>query len=355
MTMPTLGITLGDPLGVGAEVFVKALRDPEAAAGARLLVLGSVAVLEREAARLGSPLRFRAVEGPAAARYEPGVLDVLELGFAGLERLPEGTVQAQAGKASVEYVIRACELALAGEIDAVVTGPIHKEAVQAGGYHQYIGNTEIFEDVCSRVTGRDFHGRCMTMLITRNLRVAHVTRHVPFKDIVARLTVEGVAETIRLTDRGMASLGFPRARIAVAALNPHGGEHGMMGREEIDVIGPAVERARSEGVQVEGPVPADSIFFKAIGGGYDAVVALYHDQGHIAIKVYGFEESITVSLGLPVIRTSVDHGTAFDIAGRGLASAQGMVAALHLAKAIVASGQWQVGVADAPPLRAETA
>ncbi len=346
MTRMILAIPTGDPVGVGPEVFVKALAHPEAMGDARLIVMGSVPILERAAKVCGVKAAFRAVEDIGGAAFEPGVLDVLELGCKGLEQLEPGQVHAETGKASVEYVIRAAEMALAGEVDAVVTGPIHKEAVRAGGYHQYIGNTEIFEDVCSRHTGRDFMGKCMTMLITKNLRVAHATRHVPFREIVDRLTPEKLADSIRLTARGMASLGFPAARVAVAGLNPHNGDGGLMGREEIELIAPVVERVRSEGVNVVGPVPADSIFFQAIGGAYDAVVALYHDQGHIAIKVHGFEESITISLGIPVIRTSVDHGTAFDIVGQGSASEKGMVAAIQLAKEIVTAGKWSEGVAE---------
>ena len=344
MERPILAIATGDPLGVGPEVTVKALHQSAPWGEARLLALGSVPVLERAARQVGAAMRFRAVEGPTQARYEPGTLDVMELGLGGLETLPQGTVQALAGKASVEYVIRSAELALDGAVDAVVTGPIHKEAVQAGGYRQYIGNTEIYEDVCTRRLGTDYHGRCMTMLITKSLRVAHVTRHVPFKDIVARLTPAKLEETIRLTVAGMASLGFTDPRVGVAGLNPHNGEHGLIGAEEGEVIEPVVSALRRQGLRVEGPVPADSIFFKAIGGAYDAVVAMYHDQGHIAIKVHGFEESITVSLGIPVIRTSVDHGTAFDIAGQGSATAKSMIAALHLARDIVRVGHWQDGL-----------
>ncbi len=350
MTQLTLAVPTGDPLGVGPEVFVKSLDHPEARTDCRIIALGSLPILEREAARCGVKVAFRAVEEFGAAAFEPGVLDVLELGLQGLEKLEPGQVRAESGKASVEYVIRAAEMALAGEVDAVVTGPIHKEAVRAGGFHQYIGNTEIFEDVCSRHTGQDFMGKCMTMLITKSLRVAHATRHVPFHKIVERLTADKLAETIRLTARGMASLGFPAARVGVAGLNPHNGDGGLMGREEIDLIAPVVERVRREGVDVTGPVPADSIFFQAIGGAFDAVVALYHDQGHIAIKVHGFEESITVSLGIPVIRTSVDHGTAFDIVGKGLASEKGMVAAVKLAKEIVRTGKWASGIAETEAL-----
>ena len=335
-------------MGIGPEVLLKALARPEAASMGQLLTLGSVAVLEQTAAQLKLPFRFRSVAHPREARFEPGVLDVMEIGITGLEELVPGQVAAQAGKASVDYVIRAAEMALAGEVDAVVTGPIHKEAVQAGGYHQYIGNTEILEDLCSRETGQNYHGQCMTMLITKNLRVAHATRHIPFREIADHLTPERLINTVRLTSAGMTSLGFPNARIAVAGLNPHNGEHGMIGREEVEMISPLLAQMAADGVNVVGPVPADSVFFKAIAGDYDAVIALYHDQGHIAIKVYGFEESITVSLGLPVIRTSVDHGTAFDLVGKNQASEKGMVAAIQLAAQIVQAGTWQDGLRQNP-------
>ncbi|MBI3992487.1 MAG: 4-hydroxythreonine-4-phosphate dehydrogenase PdxA [Candidatus Lambdaproteobacteria bacterium] len=347
MTPATLAVATGDPLGVGPEVFCKALRHEAARRDVRMIVLGGLDVLRRAARQTGVELTFRAAADLADVRYEPDVLDVLELGYSDLTRLPQGHVHAQAGRAAVDYVIRSAELALGGGVDAVVTGPIHKEAVQAAGYTQYIGNTEIFEDICSRHTGQDYRGRCMTMLITKSLRVAHVTRHVPFKDIVSRLTPEALERTIRLTAAGMVSLGLSAARIGVAGLNPHNGEHGLMGREELDVVAPVVVRLREAGLNVSGPIPADSIFFKAIGGEFDAVVALYHDQGHIAVKVHGFEESITVSLGIPVIRTSVDHGTAFDIAGRGIATEKSMLAAIALARDIVRQGSWAEGLAAA--------
>ncbi len=351
---PTLAITTGDPLGIGPEVLVKALNRSEVSGGGRLLAIGSPEVLERTAHDLALQASFRPISQAAEARYKPGTLDVLEpegLGAnGGVAALPLGRIHPLAGKASVEYVIAAARLALNGEVDAIVTGPINKESVQQAGYHHYIGNTEILEDICARHTGKNFHGRCLTMLITKSLHVAHATRHVPFKEIVQNLTAGKLSETIRLTSLGMRSLGLDAPRIAVAGLNPHSGEGGLMGREEIDLIAPVVERVRQEGIDVTGPVPADSVFFQAIGGAYDAVVALYHDQGHIAVKVHGFEESITVSLGLPVIRTSVDHGTAFDIAGQGKASEKGMVAAIQLAQKIVRTGNWEV--ADAPPLEA---
>lgn len=352
MTLPLLAIASGDPTGIGPEVLTKALAQapPQSPNGlaARVVVLGSVAVMAREPA--GKSLKFHAINTLEEARFTPGVIDVLEGPHPDLEKLPQGKVHAQAGKASVEYVMEAGRLALNKQVDAVVTGPIHKEAVQAGGFHQYIGNTEILEDLCSQHTQKNFHGRCMTMLITKNLRVAHAIRHVPFKDIVKTLTEKKLEETIRLTCMGMASLGVPQPKVAVAGLNPHNGESGMIGREEVDLITPLIKRLAAEGLPVVGPVPADSIFFKAIAGDYDAVVALYHDQGHIAIKVHGFEESITISLGLPIIRTSVDHGTGFDITGKGTASPKGMQAALSLAIDIVNSGCWSQGIIEPPPL-----
>ncbi|MDF1515733.1 MAG: 4-hydroxythreonine-4-phosphate dehydrogenase PdxA, partial [Anaerolineae bacterium] len=185
----------------------------------------------------------------------------------------------------------------------------------------YIGHTEILSDI----TGTE---RCTTMLATPGLRVTHVTRHIPFQKISAGITKETVLETIQLTHEGMRDLGYTSPRLAVAGLNPHNGEHGLLGREEIDVIEPAIRSAQHQGINVTGPIPADSVFFQAIRGDFDAVVTQYHDQGHIAVKVHGFEESITITLGLPIVRTSADHGTAFDIAGQGLANASSMFAAI---------------------------
>ncbi|MDH4225345.1 MAG: 4-hydroxythreonine-4-phosphate dehydrogenase PdxA, partial [Deltaproteobacteria bacterium] len=237
--------------------------------------------------------------------------------------------------------IRAARLALQGQAAAVVTGPINKESVQLAGYTEYIGNTEILEDICARHTGKKFAGKCLTMLISKQLRVAHVLRHVAFKDIVPRLTPEKLEQTIRLTVLGMMSLGFPQPRVAVAGLNPHNGDGGLMGDEEARLLTPMVDQLKGEGLNLTGPVPADSVFFRAIHGEFDAVVALYHDQGHIAVKTHGFEESISVSFGLPVIRTSVDHGTAFDLAGKGVASPTSLVESIKMACHIVKTGQWQ--------------
>jgi 4-hydroxythreonine-4-phosphate dehydrogenase len=214
-------------------------------------------------------------------------------------------------------------LAQQGYADAITTGPINKAALKAAGV-PYIGHTELLADLIGEQ-------RVTTMLATEGLRVVHVTRHLPLSQVADRITKANVLETTRLTHSGLRQMGIPHPRIAVAALNPHGGDEGLMGDEELVAIGPAVEAARAEGIAAAGPIPADSVFFRAIRGEFDVVVAMYHDQGHIPIKTHGFERSVTVTLGLPIVRTSVDHGTAFDIAWQGVASPESMVEAIRLA------------------------
>jgi 4-hydroxythreonine-4-phosphate dehydrogenase len=231
-----------------------------------------------------------------------------------------GSVSKATGRAAVEYVTKAVKLALSNEIAALATAPLNKEAIQLAGFH-YIGHTEILSELTNTQ-------ECTTMLATPGLRVTHVTRHMPFRNIAESITKEAVLNTIRITYQGMRDLGYKRPRLAVAGLNPHNGENGLLGREELDEIAPAVQEARKLHMNVIGPIPADSVFFQAIRGDFDAVVTLYHDQGHIAVKTHGFEQSITITLGLPIIRTSADHGTAFDIAGQGIANEQSMVAAI---------------------------
>jgi 4-hydroxythreonine-4-phosphate dehydrogenase len=223
----------------------------------------------------------------------------------------------------------------AGQVDAIATGPINKAALKAAGV-PFVGHTELL----AALTGEE---RVTTMLATTGrraepveaLRVVHVTRHVPLAEVAKHITKARVLETIRLTDVGLKQMGIATPRLAVAALNPHGGDDGLMGCEELDAIGPAVEAAQAEGIDVHGPIPADSVFFRAIRGEFDAVIAMYHDQGHIPIKTHGFERSVTVTLGLPIVRTSVDHGTAFDIAWQGVAHEESMVEAICLAAQLV--------------------
>jgi 4-hydroxythreonine-4-phosphate dehydrogenase len=329
-TKPIIAITMGDPAGIGPEVTVKALMRPEVWDCCRPLVVGDGATLKRIATLIDGAPEPRLVAAPSEARFDPNAPDVLDLHNVDLRSLQPGHVSTAAGKASVEYIERAVALVQEGRADAITTGPINKAALKAAGI-PYIGHTELLAELIGEE-------RVTTMLATTGLRVVHVTRHVSLAQVAALITRERVLETIRLTDSGLQQMGIPRPRIAVAALNPHGGDDGLMGREEIDAIGPAVETAQAEGIDAAGPIPADSVFFRAIRGEFDVVVAMFHDQGHIPIKTHGFERSVTVTLGLPIVRTSVDHGTAFDIAWQGLAGEESMVEALSLA-AQLAIGQ----------------
>ncbi len=325
--LPLIAITLGDVAGIGPEVVVKALALPEVWAVCCPLVIGDARALTE--ARLGVPVPpLRVVKEVAEATFDAGTLTLLDLGNLDVSAAPLGQISTEAGRAAVEYVLKATELAMAGAVDAVATAPLNKEAMHLAGF-DYIGHTEILADVTHTP-------RCTTMLATPGLRVTHVTRHIPFRSIAEHLTIDGVLDTIVLTHEGMKVLGFPQPRLAVAGLNPHNGDNGLMGREELDIIAPAVAAAQAQGIDARGPIPADSVFFQAIRGDYDVVVCQYHDQGHIAVKTHGFEKSITITLGLPIIRTSADHGTAFDIAGRGIAHPDSMLAAILEAAAMAA-------------------
>ena len=317
--LPIVGITLGDVAGIGPEVVVRALARDDVKASCRPLVIGDRRVLEdpRFAAQ---GLCFQAVEDISQADWSAYPVVVLDVHVVDPRDVTVGRISPVAGRAAVQFVLKATALALEGAIDAVATAPLNKEAMRLAGY-DYIGHTEILADVTHTA-------ECTTMLATPGLRVTHVTRHIPFREIAAAITAEAVLDTITVTDEGMRSLGYAHPRLAVAGLNPHNGDGGLIGDEEITVIGPAVRAAVARGIDVRGPIPADSVFFQAIRGDYDVVVTMYHDQGHIAVKTHGFEQSITITLGLPIIRTSADHGTAFDIAGRGIASEASMAAAI---------------------------
>ena len=322
--LPIVGIPIGDVAGIGPEVVAKALARSEIGEVCRPLVIGDRRILETP--RFGAcipNLQPVSVEGGAAellATWPAEGVALLDLHNLVPDTVDVGCVSVPAGRAAVEYVLKATELTLDGTIDAVATAPLNKEAMRLAGYN-YIGHTEILAEV----TGT---ARCTTMLATPGLRVTHVTRHLPFREIAACITQESVLDTILLTHEGMCALGYANPRLAVAGLNPHNGDGGLLGLEEIEVIAPAVAAACEKGVAVTGPIPADSVFFQAIRGDYDVVVTMYHDQGHIAVKTHGFEQSITITLGLPLIRTSADHGTAFDIAGKGIASEESMLAAI---------------------------
>ena len=332
-TRPIIAITMGDAAGVGPEIVVKALALEEVYALCRPLVVGDAGVLARARQVPGLHVDLHPIADVRGGRFELGNIDLLDLANIDLARLRVGEVSAMAGRAAVEYVLKAGELALAGEVQGIATAPLNKEAMQLGGY-DYIGHTEILADLAESP-------RCTTMLITGSLRVVHVTRHLPLRQVADAITRERVLETIRLTAESLPVMGVVEPRLGVAALNPHGGEGGLLGREEIEEIAPAVEAAQAMGIDARGPYPADSIFFRAIAGEFDAVAAMYHDQGHIPVKTHGFESSVTVTLGLPIVRTSVDHGTAFDIAWQGLANPQSLVEAVKLAAEM---GSTRIGI-----------
>jgi 4-hydroxythreonine-4-phosphate dehydrogenase len=318
-TLPIIGITIGDAAGIGPEVVSKALLHEEVYRVCRPLVIGDARVLTDTKFAAELP-ESQIVDDVSQIEWSPGSIALLDLRNLDPEDVTVGQICPAAGSAAVAYVLQAADLALSGLIDAIATAPLNKEAMRLAGHH-YIGHTEILAEVTRTA-------RCTTMLATPGLRVTHVTRHIPFRDIAAQITYASVLDTIVITYEGMQGLGYVNPRLAVAGLNPHNGEGGLIGREEIDEIAPAVEAARERGIDARGPVPADSVFFQAIRGDYDVVVTMYHDQGHVAVKTHGFEQSITITLGLPIIRTSADHGTAFDIAGRGIASEASMLSAI---------------------------
>lgn len=309
MTAPRIGITIGDPAGIGPEIVVRALAEESVRTAIRAVVIGDAWILERAMEVTKTHIDF-------AAEGFPQLIDLVNVDH----RLQWGKVQSTAGAAAGQFIERAVQEALAGRIDALATAPIHKEALWRAGY-RFLGHTEMLGALVGSPDP-------LTMFQVRSLRIFFLTRHVALREAIDAVHQEHIASILPRIDRALRSLGFDRPRIAVAALNPHAGEGGAFGKEDLEQIAPAVELARQRGIQVEGPIPADAVFAHALGGRYDAVLALYHDQGHIAAKTLDFHGAVSVTLGLPFIRTSVDHGTAFDIAGQGIARAESMTAAI---------------------------
>jgi 4-hydroxythreonine-4-phosphate dehydrogenase len=324
---PRLAITMGDPAGIGPEVVIKALADPNVGVTCRPLVIGDRRILARAAQMVGLPqVRMKVVAdaaGAAEATYTPGTVTILDLANADPAEVAPGRVSAAAGRAAVDYVMRACDMALAGEVDAVVTAPLNKEAMHLAGY-RFPGHTELLAE-------RTRAAQVSMLLVGDRLRVVHVSTHVALAEAIRRVTQARVREVIDLAYQSCRALGIAEPRIAVAGLNPHAGESGLFGDEEAHEVAPAIEAARQAGLDVSDPMPPDTVFLRAVKGEYDIVVAMYHDQGHIPMKLLAFDSGVNVSIGLPIIRTSVDHGTAFDIAGTGKASAASMAAAIAVA------------------------
>lgn len=321
---PLLALTMGDPAGIGPEIVLKALHQREVFARCRPLVIGDRRILDRAAVWINAaPLSVEVIDDPAAGAFQPGTVPLLDLTNADPEECPPGQETAAAGRAAVEYVFRACDLALDRVVDAIVTAPLNKAAMHLAGF-TYPGHTELLAER----TGAE---NVRMLLVGPNLRVIHVSTHVSLAEAIRRVTKENVAAAIELAERSCRALGITRPRIAVAGLNPHASEGGLFGDEEAREIVPAIVEARQRGLDVSDPQPPDTVFLRATKGEFDIVVAIYHDQGHIPMKLLAFDSGVNVSIGLPIIRTSVDHGTAFDIAGTGRASESSMLAAIDVA------------------------
>lgn len=331
---PILGITMGDPASIGPEVAVKALLDPKVHEVCQPVLVGEADVFEKAIGFCGLDLKINRISKIADARFEKGIADVFDLNYMNIADLKMGEITAEAGDVAFRTVVKNIELALAGEIDGTVTGPINKESIQKAG-HVFAGHTEIY----AHYTDTKKYGM---LLVEENLRVIHVSTHVSLRQACDLVKKDRILDTISLINDACKKLGVANPKIGVAGLNPHASDGGLFGYEEEQEILPAVQEALKRGFNVEGPIPADTLFPKAIGGVYDGCVAMYHDQGHIPFKTVGFNwdqakgqmksvRGVNITLGLPIIRTSVDHGTAMEIAGRGIASPDAMVLAIEYA------------------------
>jgi len=338
---PVLGLTIGDPAGVGPEIVAKALTQEEVRAACRPLVIGEVGVLRRATRLCRVDLSVRAVASPAESNGDPGILEVLDLKNIDVASCPPGVLSPQCGRAAVEYLYKAIDLAMMGELHGVVTAPLNKEAMVQAGF-KYAGHTELFAE---RTGTKEY----AMLLVVGRMRVIHVSTHTSLRAACEKVKKGRVLTVIRLAHRALNDLGSRKKRIAVAGLNPHAGEGGLFGREEADEIAPAVEAAKAEGIQASGPHSPDTVFHRLRLREFDAVVAMYHDQGHVPLKLLGFDRGVNVTVGLPIIRTSVDHGTAFDIAGTGTANPRSMVEAILLAAKFARSRHKAAISPGAPP------
>lgn len=319
---PFIAVTMGDPAGIGPEIIVKALADAATREAVRPLVVGDVKVLEEAVHGCRLELEVRAVHSVGEVTGDRRFVEVFDL--QNVRELRHGVVDAAFGRAAVEYVEKAAELVRDGLVTGIVTAPLNKEAIWKSG-SKFPGHTEMLAELFGVPPEQVF-----TMFVLDDLRIFFLTRHHPLSEVFEHITRERVASgLIRINDL-LKDLGVPAPRIALAALNPHAGENGKMGTEEHSTLQPAVADARSDGVDVQGPIPADAVFYQCRQGRFDAVLSLYHDQGHVAAKTLDFFGAVSCTLGLPVIRTSVDHGTAFDIAGRWVAEPRGQIAALRV-------------------------
>ncbi len=323
---PLVAITMGDPCGIGPEVVVKALASGSVYPICHPVVVGNCWAIEQAVKLTGVALTVREVNAPIQVDKRADIVDVIDIHNLNPEDVQVGQVSPTCGRAAMEWVTKAGELALEGQVQALATAPLNKEAASLAGYTA-IGHMELLQELS--------HAQeVATMLMSGPLRVVHLTTHRSLRRACDYVTQKNILAKLELTHETFEQWGMPKPRIGVAALNPHGSDGGLLGNEEAEEIAPAVEEAQRRGIQAHGPISADVVFHQAIEGHYDVALAMYHDQGHIPVKVYGFEESITANLGLPFVRTSVDHGTAFDIAGKGVAQHHSMVEAIKVAVAL---------------------
>ncbi len=318
-----IAIPMGDAAGIGPEITVKSLAKEEIYNMCYPLVVGDAEVIEKAIGVTEVGLKVNVVASPAEGKYEFGTIDVLDMDNIDINELQPGEVQAQCGQASFDYIEKSVKLAMDGEVAALATTPINKESLKAAKV-PYIGHTEMLEELGNAPDP-------LTMFQVNGMRIFFLTRHVSVKEAISQMTKERVHDYLIRCDQALQRLGVENRKLAVAGLNPHSGEGGLFGREEIDEIAPGIEAAKKDGIDAYGPVPADSVFFQALNGKYDAVLSLYHDQGHIAAKMTDFHRTISITNGLPFLRTSVDHGTAFDIAWKNIAASVSMEECIKLA------------------------
>lgn len=323
MEKPIIAVTMGDPAGIGPEIVAKSIADKATFDVARCIVIGDKKVMEKAIKIVGADLKVNVVESPADGDYSYGVLNMIDLDNIDMSRFEYGKINAMCGQAAFDYIKKSIEITMDKQADAVATTPINKESLHAAEV-DFIGHTEIF----GALTGT---ADPLTMFETNGLRVFFLTRHKSLRDMLDDIKKDRIIDYVERCTDALIRLGVKEGTMAVAGLNPHSGEHGLFGWEEVKEIAPAVEELKERGFNVAGPVPADSVFHQAAQGRFNSVLSLYHDQGHIATKTLDFDRTISITNGMPILRTSVDHGTAFDIAGKGIAGAVSMEEAIRLA------------------------
>lgn len=323
MKKPLIAVPIGDPAGVGPEIVAKSVASEEVFEAADCVIVGDKTIIENAIKIVGVDLTVHVISEAEEGDYRKGILNLIDLGNVDMAKFEFGKVNGMCGKAAYEYIAKCIELANEGKVDAVATTPINKESLRAGGIN-YIGHTEIF----GALTGTEDP---LTMFETNGMRVFFLTRHVSLREMLDMITKDRIIDYVKRCMKALEKLGVTDGTMAIAGLNPHSGEHGLFGWEEVNEIMPAIEKLQAEGYKVVGPIGADSVFHQAAQGRYNSVLSLYHDQGHIATKTLDFEKTIAITNGMPILRTSVDHGTAFDIAGKGIVSAVSMIEAILLA------------------------